>query len=153
MMATQYDEGDLHQSVNAFLAMLLISLVVLMPVAFRHWVLSSQGLLKEVSVAADLPNWPIQMTEPLPTVVVDQEEVAKETLDPEIVMFSRAGCPPCELWWALHRPAWEKKGWPVKKVEYSGPTPTPFFDVCDGEKRFRVDGMLTAESYKKAGGR
>ena len=153
MMAAERQDGQVQESVNAFLAFLLICLVMLVPIACRHWLDVSRGLKEADEIAANLPNWPLQETEHLPSVVVDQDSKDDSQLKPEVVMFSRPGCPPCDYWWMTHRPAWEKKGWPVKKVEYSGPVPTPFFDVCDGEKRFRVDGMLTFESYKKAGGR
>jgi hypothetical protein len=151
MMATAQEK---EETLNGILAVILVFLIGITPLLFQHWWLVAEGLRQapEVPEVENLPQWPLDQS--LPQVFPpDQPNDESPTMEPSIVMFSRPGCPPCEVWWSKHRPSWEKKGWPVKRTEYTGTIPTPYFDVCDGFSRFRVDGMLTYESYKKAGGR
>jgi hypothetical protein len=130
---------------NAFFSLLAIVVILAVPLVSLH--IHSKIILE--SNTPSVGEWPIVED---PNVVIPETAVDQPELQPRVIMYSREGCPPCLLWWTVNRPAWQKKGWPVEKKEYSGPKSTPWFYVCDGEKEFEVN-WLTYETYKKAGGK
>ncbi len=137
---------------NAVLSVIAIITLLAIPL-YANALYSKIRLHSEIEapqvVEGPKTHWPLEED---PNIVIPVIDDQQKPLSPSVKMFTRPGCPPCLVWWNVHRPAWEKKGWPVTKEDYSGPRKTPWFVVCDGEKEFEVD-WLTYETYKKAGGR
>jgi hypothetical protein len=80
-------------------------------------------------------------------------EAAKLPLKPTVIMYSMDGCGPCETWWREQAEPWRLAGWAVRRETSTTSEPTPYWDVWDGEKWFRVAGKLNLESYRSAGGK
>lgn len=73
------------------------------------------------------------------------------TTKPVIVMYTRKNCPPCKVWINNDKPRWESVGWTIDVVEETGSRLTPWFSITDGDgTHFEVNGLLTADSFKKA---
>lgn len=72
---------------------------------------------------------------------------------PKIVMHSGPNCAVCLTWKANNKPAWEKQGWKVEVVEETTTDRGwPWFEVCENDKCYIVQGPLTIESLQKAKG-
>lgn len=89
---------------------------------------------------------------PSSSLVEQLGKVSKDmTVKPLIVMHSRDSCPPCKVWINNDKSRWEKVGWTVEVQNETGSRFTPWFSITDGDgTHFEVDGLLTADSFKKA---
>lgn len=84
---------------------------------------------------------------------LDEDSVLVTPSRPTVILYSIPGCEPCERWWRETATQWINQGWDVKRKSSATKQPTPYFDVYDGDKWFRVNELLTLESYRNAGGR
>jgi hypothetical protein len=83
-----------------------------------------------------------------------QEHIADDTPSPsdkpkavkrEVIMFSRANCPPCDKWWRCERQRFEDAGYTVAICYDHDFAITPRFNVTDGTKSADIVGYMTLE--------
>lgn len=120
------------------MAAILLGLVVL--TSFAYVVADSK---RKAETNSDAPS----------SSLIDELNSVSEsmTTKPVIVMYTRKNCPPCKLWINNDKPRWESVGWTIEVVDETGSKFTPWFAITDGDgTQFEVNGLLTADSFKKA---
>jgi len=72
----------------------------------------------------------------------------KKRRNGEIDFYTRASCPPCSRWERDVRPAVEKVGWKVNKIQTTT-LPTPTFHIWDSGVRYDHVGFMSIQDMWK----
>ena len=112
----------------------------------------TEGLVEQVSVVKDSLT-----TEPIPDEVKETavrisemrakldhiaDDSKKVEAKKEIVIFTRANCPPCDRWKKLEQPKFERAGWMVAYCDQHSYGLTPTFLIDASGKQVEHRGYL-----------
>ena len=67
----------------------------------------------------------------------------------EIVIFTRANCPPCDKWKRIEQPKFERAGWTVAYCEQHNYGLTPTFIIESNGKQVEHRGYLTFDKINE----
>lgn len=75
---------------------------------------------------------------------VDHSVDATKKVEPkkEIVIFTRANCPPCDRWKQIEQPKFERAGWTVAYCSDHNFAITPHFLIEENGKKYENKGYL-----------
>lgn len=100
----------------------------------------TDGLVEQVAVVKDsLTTEPIENLEEFDHIADDSKKVEAKK---EIVIFTRANCPPCDRWKRIEQPKLERAGWTVAYCEQHNYGITPTFLIDANGKQTEHRGYL-----------
>lgn len=100
------------------------------------------------------PKQPDPLPQPPALELVDQVAAMQATMTepvevpvkkPEIVIFTRPNCPPCDRWKAIEQPKFEKAGWVVAYCDDHNFALTPHFIFEVNGRAYENKGYLPFE--------
>jgi hypothetical protein len=83
------------------------------------------------------------------TKMVDPSPSDKPKAKPEIIIFTSAGCPPCEKWKRCEAPKFESNGWKVAYCEDHPYPRTPTFLITENGRTIEKVGYFTFEELRE----
>lgn len=101
----------------------------------------TDGLVEQVAVVKDsLTTEPIENLDELDHI---GDATKKVEAKKEIVIFTRANCPPCDRWKKIEQPKFERAGWKVAYCEQHNYGLTPTFLIDANGRQVEHRGFLT----------
>ena len=101
----------------------------------------TDGLVEQVAVVKDsLTVQPIENLDELDHIGHATKKVEAKK---EIVIFTRANCPPCDKWKQIEQPKFERAGWTVAYCDQHNYGITPTFLIDANGKQTEHRGYLT----------
>lgn len=100
----------------------------------------TDGLVGQVAVVKDsLTVEPIENLEGFDHIADATKKVEAKK---EIVIFTRANCPPCDRWKRIEQPKFERDGWTVAYCDRHDFAITPHFLIEENGKKYENKGYL-----------
>ena len=100
----------------------------------------TEGLIEQVTSVKD--SLTVQPIENLDEFDHSVDATKKVEAKKEIVIFTRANCPPCDRWKKIEQPKFERDGWKVAYCDRHDFAITPHFLIEENGKKYESKGYL-----------
>ena len=100
----------------------------------------TDGLVEQVATVKDFLQ--VQPIENLEEFEHSVDSTKKVEAKKEIVIFTRANCPPCDRWKRIEQPKFERAGWTVAYCSDHNFAITPHFLIEENGKKYENRGYL-----------
>jgi hypothetical protein len=100
----------------------------------------TDGLVEQVATVKDFLQ--VQPIENLDEFDHSVDATKKVEAKKEIVIFTRANCPPCDRWKQIEQPKFERAGWTVAYCDRHDFAITPHFLIEENGKKYESKGYL-----------